>query len=51
MRGIDVVLIDMVGRNELNRNFMDEMKKIVRVIKFDLVIFVGDLFGGNVVVE
>ncbi|ASJ07052.1 signal recognition particle-docking protein FtsY [Thermococcus pacificus] len=50
-RGIDVVLIDTAGRNELNRNLMDEMKKIARVTKPDLVIFVGDSLGGNSVVE
>lgn len=50
-RGIDVVLIDTAGRNELNRNLMDEMKKIARVTKPDLVIFVGDSLGGNAVVE
>ncbi len=50
-RGLDVVLIDTAGRNELNRNLMDEMKKIVRVTNPDLVIFVGDSLGGNSVVE
>ncbi|AEK72321.1 cell division protein FtsY [Thermococcus sp. 4557] len=50
-RGLDVVLIDTAGRNELNRNLMDEMKKIARVTKPDLVIFVGDSLGGNSVVE
>nr|AAB58327.1 signal recognition particle receptor alpha subunit [Thermococcus zilligii AN1] len=50
-RGIDVVLIDTAGRNELNRNLMDEMKKIVRVTKPDLVIFVGDSLAGNSIIE
>ncbi|ASJ04509.1 signal recognition particle-docking protein FtsY [Thermococcus barossii] len=50
-RGLDVVLIDTAGRNELNRNLMDEMKKIARVTKPDLVIFVGDSLSGNAVVE
>ncbi|KUH34309.1 signal recognition particle-docking protein FtsY [Thermococcus celericrescens] len=50
-RGLDVVLIDTAGRNELNRNLMDEMKKIARVTKPDLVIFVGDSLAGNSVVE
>ncbi len=50
-RKIDVVLIDTAGRNELNRNLMDEMKKIARVAKPNLVIFVGDSLGGNSVVE
>jgi len=50
-RKIDVVLIDTAGRNELNRNLMDEMKKIARVTKPDLVIFVGDSLAGNSIVE
>ncbi|WP_148883641.1 signal recognition particle-docking protein FtsY [Thermococcus aciditolerans] len=50
-RGLDVVLIDTAGRNELNRNLMDEMKKIARVTNPDLVIFVGDSLAGNSVVE
>ncbi len=50
-RNVDVVLIDTAGRNELNRNLMDEMKKIVRVAKPDIIIFVGDSLGGNAVVE
>ncbi|ALM74663.1 signal recognition particle-docking protein FtsY [Thermococcus barophilus] len=49
-RGIDVVLVDTAGRNELNRNLMDEMKKIVRVTKPDLVIFVGDALAGNAII-
>lgn len=50
-KGIDVVLIDTAGRNELNRNLMDEMKKIVRVTKPDLVVFVGDALAGNAIIE
>ncbi|HIH73079.1 MAG: Signal recognition particle receptor FtsY [Thermococcales archaeon 44_46] len=50
-RGIDVVLVDTAGRNELNRNLMDEMKKIVKVAKPDLVIFVGDALAGNAIIE
>nr|3DMD_A Chain A, Signal recognition particle receptor [Pyrococcus furiosus]3DMD_B Chain B, Signal recognition particle receptor [Pyrococcus furiosus]3DMD_C Chain C, Signal recognition particle receptor [Pyrococcus furiosus]3E70_C Chain C, Signal recognition particle receptor [Pyrococcus furiosus] len=50
-RGIDVVLIDTAGRSETNRNLMDEMKKIARVTKPNLVIFVGDALAGNAIVE
>lgn len=50
-RGIDVVLIDTAGRSETNRNLMDEMKKIARVTKPNLVIFVGDSLAGNAIVE
>ncbi len=50
-KGLDVVLVDTAGRNELNRNLMDEMRKIVRVTKPDLVVFVGDSLAGNSIVE
>jgi fused signal recognition particle receptor len=45
--GISVVLIDTAGRMQTNRNLMDEMQKIVRVAKPDLVIYVGDALTGN----
>ncbi|MCD6382943.1 MAG: signal recognition particle-docking protein FtsY [Thermoplasmata archaeon] len=47
----DVVLIDTAGRMQTNVNLMDEMKKIKRVAKPDLVIFVGDALAGNDAVE
>ncbi len=47
----DVVLIDTAGRIQTNRNLMDEMKKIKRVAKPHLVIFVGDALAGNDAVE
>ncbi len=50
-RGIDVVLIDTAGRAETNVNLLDEMKKIARVAKPDLVLFVGDALAGNAAVE
>lgn len=50
-RGIDVVLIDTAGRSEMNRNLMDEMKKLVRVSNPDMKIFVGDSLAGNAVAE
>ncbi|AEF96044.1 signal recognition particle-docking protein FtsY [Methanotorris igneus Kol 5] len=46
-RGIDVVLADTAGRQATNVNLMDEIKKVVRVTKPDLVIFVGDALAGN----
>ena len=49
--GIDVVLIDTAGRMQTNKNLMQEMEKIVRVVKPDLVIFVGDALTGNDAVE
>lgn len=50
-RGIDVVLIDTAGRSEMNRNLMDEMKKLFRVSNPDMKIFVGDSLAGNAVAE
>jgi len=47
----DVVLIDTAGRTHVNKNLMDELKKVVRVSKPDLVIFVGDALTGNDAVE
>lgn len=48
---IDVVLIDTAGRLHSNVNLMDEMIKIKRVSKPDLVIFVGEAITGNDCVE
>ncbi|MGN1185985.1 MAG: signal recognition particle-docking protein FtsY [Methanobrevibacter wolinii] len=50
-QGKDLVLIDTAGRMQTNTNLMDEMKKIKRVAKPDLVIFVGDALTGNDAVE
>ncbi len=47
----DVVLIDTAGRMQTNSNLMDEMKKIKRVAKPDLIMFVGDSLAGNDAVE
>lgn len=43
----ELVLIDTAGRMQTNTNLMDEMKKIKRVAKPDLVVFVGDALTGN----
>jgi len=43
----DAVLIDTAGRMQTNNNLIDEMKKIVRVSKPALKIFVGDSLAGN----
>jgi fused signal recognition particle receptor len=50
-RKIDVVLADSAGRMQTNANLMDELKKVVRVNKPDLKIFVGDALAGNDAVE
>jgi len=47
----DVVLIDTAGRMQTNKNLMNEMKKIQRVAKPHMVIFVGDSLAGNDAVE
>jgi len=47
----DVVLLDTAGRMQTNYNLMDEMAKIKRVAKPDLIIFVGDALSGNDAVE
>ena len=46
-KGKELVLIDTAGRMQNNTNLMDEMKKINRVAKPDLVVFVGDALTGN----
>ncbi len=47
----DFVLIDTAGRMQTNINLMEEMKKIKRVAKPHLVIFVGDSLVGNDAIE
>ncbi|MHB1908071.1 MAG: signal recognition particle-docking protein FtsY [Nitrososphaerales archaeon] len=44
---IEVVLIDTAGRMQTSTNLMEEMSKIVRVVKPDLKFFVGDSLSGN----
>lgn len=47
---LDVVLIDTAGRMHSNQNLVNEMKKIVRVTKPNMKIFVGEAIAGNDVV-
>lgn len=44
---INVVIVDTAGRIQTSKNLMEEMSKIVRVVKPDLKIFVGDALAGN----
>jgi fused signal recognition particle receptor len=44
---IDIVLIDTAGRMQTAKNLMYEIGKIVKVIKPDIKIFVGDSLSGN----
>ena len=50
-QGINVVLIDSAGRQETNRNLIEELKKMVRVTKPDMKIFVGESIAGNAILE
>ncbi|MDP7179912.1 MAG: signal recognition particle-docking protein FtsY, partial [Candidatus Woesearchaeota archaeon] len=50
-KDMDVVLIDTAGRMHSNINLIDELKKVVRVAKPDLKIFVGESITGNDCVE
>ncbi len=47
----DVVLIDTAGRLHSNTNLLDEMRKIIRVSKPDMRIFIGESITGNDCVE
>ena len=44
---VDVVLIDTAGRMQTSKNLMEEIRKIVSVVKPDAKIFVGDSLSGN----
>ena len=46
-QGIDVVLIDTAGRMQTNRNLMDELKKMKRVVQPNLTIMILDSLIGN----
>ncbi len=50
-RGYDAVLIDTAGRMQTNRNLMEELRKIKRVIEPDMTILVVDALTGNDAVE
>lgn len=50
-QGIDAVLIDTAGRMQTNRNLMDELQKIKRVVQPDFTVIVLDSLIGNDAVE
>ncbi len=50
-KGIDVVMIDSAGRQVTNKNLMEELKKINRVAKPDLKLFVGEALAGVSLLE
>lgn len=45
--GIEVVLMDSAGRQETNKNLMEELRKIERVTKPDLKLYVGEAYAGQ----
>ncbi|MGM5488114.1 MAG: signal recognition particle-docking protein FtsY [Nanobdellota archaeon] len=47
----DVVLIDTAGRLHSNKNLLDELKKVIKVSKPDIKLFVGESITGNDCVE
>ncbi len=49
--GIDAVLIDTAGRQDTNINLINELKKMDRVIKPDLKIYVGESIAGQALIE
>ncbi|MGC9166475.1 MAG: signal recognition particle-docking protein FtsY [Thermoplasmata archaeon] len=50
-KGKHVVIIDTAGRMQTNKNLIEEMRKIKRVAKPNLTIFVGDALAGNDIIE
>ncbi len=50
-KGVDAVLIDTAGRQHSNTNLMEELKKVARVAKPDIKIFVGESITGNDCIE
>jgi fused signal recognition particle receptor len=50
-KNIDVVLIDTAGRQETNKNLIEELKKIDRVIKPDIKLYVGEAYTGQALLE
>ena len=48
---IDVVLIDSAGRQDTIANLLDELKKISRVAKPDIKIYIGESIGGNSLID
>lgn len=46
-RGEEYVLIDTAGRQETNENLMEQLRKIKRVVKPHITVFVGEAITGN----
>jgi fused signal recognition particle receptor len=45
----DVVLIDSAGRQDTNKNLLEELKKIQRVIQPHLKLYIGESFTGQAI--
>lgn len=50
-KNTDVVLIDSAGRQETNKNLVEELKKLERVAKPDLKVFVGESYAGQMLLS
>ncbi len=48
---LDAVLIDTAGRQETNKSLIEELKKMVRVNKPDICIFIGEGIAGNALLD
>jgi len=48
---IDVVLVDSAGRQDTNANLLDELKKMNRVAKPALKIYIGESISGNAIID
>ena len=48
---LDAVLIDSAGRQETNKNLIDELRKVGRIIKPDLTIYIGESIAGHSVID
>ncbi len=49
--GIDAVLIDTAGRQDTNVNLINELKKMDRVLKPDLKVYIGESIAGQALLE
>ncbi len=50
-RGLDAVLIDTAGRMHVDVDLMNELRKVIRVVKPDIKILVLDALTGNDAIE
>ena len=50
-RGIDCVLIDTAGRQDTNKNLMEELKKIKRVANPHVLVYLDEALAGNALLD